>query len=256
MQEKYNKDNNQRENNDIIFGRNAVLEALRSSRPIDSVLIAAGERTGAINHIVALCREKGITVKDVNPTKLDFMAKGVGNHQGIAAYIAAYEYVSVEQILQNAQNKGETPFIVILDEVEDPHNLGAVIRTAEASGVHGIIIPKRRTATLTSAVSKASAGAIEYVPVAKVANLASVIDELKEKNIWVYGADMNGQDFKKTDFSGGVALVIGNEGRGISRLIREKCDVIVSIPMKGKINSLNAAVAAGILMTEVSCRRG
>ncbi|MGN1081158.1 MAG: 23S rRNA (guanosine(2251)-2'-O)-methyltransferase RlmB [Acutalibacteraceae bacterium] len=246
---------NKRQDGDIIFGRNAIAEALRANRPIDSLLVASGERTGSINHIVALCREKGITVKEVSPTKLDYLASGSGNHQGLAAYIAAYEYVKVEDILENAEKKGEAPFIVILDEIEDPHNLGAIIRTAEASGVHGIIIPKRRTATLTGAVSKASAGALEYVPVAKVSNLATVIDELKKKNIWIYGADMSGENFKETNFDGGAALVIGNEASGISRLIKEKCDVMVSIPMKGRINSLNAAVAAGILMSEISCRR-
>lgn len=245
-----------KQDSDIIFGRNAVAEALKAKRPIDCVLTAAGERTGAINHIVALCREKGITVKEVSPTKLDYLAAGSGNHQGIAAYIAAYEYVSVDDILKKAEEKGEPPFIVILDEIEDPHNLGAIIRTAEASGVHGIIIPKRRTATLTGAVSKASAGALEYVPVAKVPNLAAAVEYLKKQNIWIYGADMNGENFKRTDYNGGAALVIGNEGRGISRLLKEKCDVMVSIPMKGKINSLNAAVAAGILMSEIADRRG
>ena len=173
----------------------------------------------------------------------------------LPAYVAAHEYASVEDIFAYAEEKGEAPFIVVCDEIEDPHNLGAIIRTAECAGVHGVIIPKRRSASLNFTVGKTSAGALEYMRVARVSNLASTIDELKEKGCWVYGADMDGTDYKKTDFSGAVVLVIGSEGKGIGKLIRQKCDAIVSLPMKGNINSLNASVAAGILMYEVSCGR-
>lgn len=180
-------------------------------------------------------------------TKLDFISAGQ-THQGIIAYAAVKDYCTVDEILDYADSRGEAPFIVVLDELEDPHNLGAIIRTAECAGVHGVIVPKRRSAGLSYTVSKASAGAVEYMRVARVTNIASLLDELKQRGVWVYGADMNGTDYQKCDFSGACAIVIGNEGKGISRLVREKCDVIVSLPMKGKINSLNASVAAGILM--------
>ncbi len=232
---------------DLIAGRNPVSEAVRSNRPIDKILVASGEKSGAIVGILAKAREKRIPVKEVSKTKLD-MISGNAVHQGIIAFAAVKEYSTVEDILEYAQNKNEAPFIIILDEVEDPHNLGAIIRTAECAGVHGIIIPKRRSASLSYTVGKASAGAVEYMRIARVTNIAKTIDELKEKNIWVYGADMNGTDYNDCDFSGSCAIVIGNEGKGISRLVKEKCDVIVSLPMKGKINSLNASVAAGILM--------
>ena len=232
---------------DLIIGRNAVSEALRSERLIDTLLVARGERNGSIGRIIAECKDKGIVVKEVDKKKLDFMC-GQGNHQGVAAYAAAHKYAELEDIFALAEERGEEPFIVICDEIEDPHNLGAIIRTAECAGVHGVIVPKRRSASLSYTVGKASAGAIEYMRVARVTNIAKLIDELKERNVWVYGADMNGTDYTKCDFSGACAIVIGNEGKGISRLVREKCDVIVSLPMKGKINSLNASVAAGILM--------
>ena len=201
-----------------------------------------------------MAKEKGAVVKEVDSKKLDFMCGGA-NHQGVAAYVAAHEYSSIDEIFAYAEEKGEAPFIVVCDEIEDPHNLGAIIRTAECAGVHGVIIPKRRSASLNFTVGKTSAGALEYMRVARVSNLASTIDELKEKGCWVYGADMDGTDYKKTDFSGAVVLVIGSEGKGIGKLIRQKCDAIVSLPMKGNINSLNASVAAGILMYEVSCGR-
>ena len=239
---------------DAVFGRNSVLEALRSGRPADSLLVASGERNGSVGQIIALCRDRGVTVKEVSPAKLDHLAGG-GNHQGVVLMCAAREYADVDDIFALAEQHGEAPFILLLDEVEDPHNLGAIIRTAEATGEHGIIIPKRRSASLTSAVAKSSSGALEYMPVARVSNLASTAEELKKRGVWLYGADMQGTDFKKQDFSGGVALIIGSEGRGISRLMREKCDFTVSIPMKGRVNSLNAAVAAGILMAEISSRR-
>ncbi len=245
---------NERQNNDLIIGRNAVSEALRSERAIDTLLVVKGERNGSIGRILAECREKKIVIKEVDKKKLDFMC-GQGNHQGVAAYAAAHEYAEVEDILALAEERGEAPFIIVCDGIEDPHNLGAIIRTAETAGAHGIIIPKRRNASLTWAVGKASAGAVEYMPVARVGNLASTLDELKEKGIWVYSADMDGRNWCETDFAGGVALVVGSEGNGVSRLIREKSDFIVSLPMKGKITSLNASVAAGILMYEVSRQR-
>ena len=192
-------------------------------------------------------KDKGILVKEVDRTKLDYVS-GNENHQGIVAFAAVREYSTVDDILAYAAEKDEPPFIVILDEIEDPHNLGAIIRTAECAGVHGVIIPKRRSVGLSYTVGKASAGAIEYMRVARVTNIAALIDDLKSKGVWVYGADMNGTDYQKCNFSGACAIVIGNEGKGISRLVREKCDVIVSLPMKGQINSLNASVAAGIIM--------
>ena len=239
---------------DLIIGRNAVSEALRSERLIDTLLVARGERNGSIGRIIAECKDKGIVVKEVDKKKLDFMC-GQGNHQGVAAYAAAHKYAELEDIFALAEERGEEPFIVICDEIEDPHNLGAIIRTAETTGVHGIIIPKRRNASLSYAVGKTSAGAIEYVPVARVGNLASTIDDLKKRGLWVYTADMDGQNWCETDFSGGVALIVSSEGNGVSRLIKEKSDFVVSLPMRGKITSLNASVASGILMYEVARQR-
>lgn len=240
-------ENNKEINEDVISGRNPVSEAIRSGRAIDKILVARGEKNGAIVGILAKAREKQIPIKEVDRTKLDFVS-GKASHQGIVAFAAVKEYSTVEEILEYAESRGEKPFIIVLDEVEDPHNLGAIIRTAECAGVHGIIVPKRRSASLSYTVGKASAGAVEYMRVARVTNIASLLDDLKKQGIWVYGADMNGEEYSKCDFSGACAIVIGNEGTGISRLVREKCDVIVSLPMKGKINSLNASVAAGILM--------
>ena len=199
---------NERQKDDLIIGRNAVSEALRSERAIDTLLVVKGERNGSIGRILAECREKKIVIKEVDKKKLDFMC-GQGNHQGVAAYAAAHEYAEVEDILALAAERGEDPFIIVCDGIEDPHNLGAIIRTAETAGAHGIIIPKRRNASLTWVVGKTSAGAVEYMPVARVGNLASTLDELKEKGIWVYSADMDGKTWCETDFSGGVALVVG-----------------------------------------------
>lgn len=232
---------------DIIAGRNPVSEAIRSSRPIDKILVARGEKSGAVVGILAKARDKKIPIKEVDRTKLDYISGGAA-HQGIIAFAAVKEYSTVEEIFEYAQSRGEAPFIIVLNEVEDPHNLGAIIRTAECAGAHGVIVPKRRSASLSYTVGKASAGAVEYMRVARVTNIAKLIDELKEKGVWVFGTDMNGTDYTECDFSGACAIVIGNEGKGISRLVREKCDVIVSLPMKGKINSLNASVAAGILI--------
>lgn len=232
---------------DVISGRNPVSEAIRSGRPIDKIMVARGEKSGAVVGILAKAREKQIPIKEVDRTKLDYIS-GNSTHQGIVAFAAVKDYSTVDEIFDYAQERGEAPFIMVLDEVEDPHNLGAIIRTAECAGVHGVIVPKRRSASLSYTVGKASAGAVEYMRVARVTNIANLLDELKERGVWVYGADMNGTDYSSCDFSGACAIVIGNEGKGISRLVREKCDVIVSLPMKGRINSLNASVAAGILM--------
>lgn len=239
---------------DLLIGRNAVTEALKSDREIDTLILMRNNGNPALARLASMAKEKGAVVKEVDSKKLDYMCGGA-NHQGVAAYVAAHEYSSVEEILAYAEEKNEKPFIVVCDEIEDPHNLGAIIRTAECAGVHGVIIPKRRSASLNFTVGKTSAGALEYMRVARVSNLASVIDGLKEKGCWVYGADMDGTDYKKTDFSGAVVLVIGSEGKGIGKLIRQKCDAIVSLPMKGNINSLNASVAAGILMYEISFGR-
>ena len=241
-------------NDNLIIGRNAVIELLKSGREIENILIAKGEREGSINRIISMAREKGVVVKNVDRKKLDFMCAN-GNHQGVAANVPAHSYSTVDEILELAESKDEAPFIVICDEIEDSHNLGAIIRSAEACGAHGIIIPKRRNVGLNFIVAKTSCGALEYMKVARVSNLASTIEELKKKNIWVYCADMDGQPWCKTDFSGGCALVIGNEGKGVGRLIKEKSDVTVALPMRGKVNSLNASVAAGILMYEITKQR-
>lgn len=247
-------DDRNSEKNDLIIGRNAVLEVLKSGRAVDSVIVAKGDRGGSIGKIIAECRRLDVTVKEADSRKLDYLC-GHANHQGIAAYAAAHEYASVDDMLALARERGEPPFLIICDGLEDPHNLGAVIRTAETAGAHGVIIPKRNSASLSFATAKTSAGAIEYVPVARVTNLASTIDELKKNGLWIYGADTDGKMWCDTDMSGAVALVIGSEGAGLGRLIKEKCDFIVSLPMKGQISSLNASVAAGILMYEVSRQR-
>lgn len=247
--------NNERENEkDVIFGRNSVAEAIKSGRPLDSVMVARGDRSGSIPKIVADAKKAGIVIKEVDPKKLDFVC-GHNNHQGIAAFGAVKEYSSVENIFATAEERNEPPFIIICDEIEDPHNLGAIIRTAEAAGAHGVIIPKRRSASLSFTVAKTSAGAVEFMHVARVTNIPQTIDELKKRGVWVYCADMDGEPFYKSNLKGAIALVIGSEGNGVGRLVKEKCDVTLSMPMKGKINSLNASVAAGILMYEVSRQR-
>lgn len=238
---------------DIIAGRNAVMEALRAGRPLDSVLIAKGDRSGSLMALTAKCRERGIPVKEVDSRKLDALCGP--NHQGIAAVAACREYATLDDLFAAAQEKGEPPFLVICDELEDPHNLGAVVRTAEAAGAHGVVIPKRRSAGLTAAVYKASAGAVEYLPVARVSNITETIREMKKRGVWVYGLDMDGGTWCQTDLTGAVALVVGSEGKGISRLVREQCDGILSLPMHGSINSLNASVACGILLYEAARQR-
>ena len=237
----------------IIEGRNPVIEALKSGREIDRILIA--KNLHGTDKIWTLARERGVSVSQTDRAKLDGMTV-TNAHQGVIAVVAAHHYVSVDDILRAAEQKGEPPFIIVLDEVTDPHNLGAVIRTANAAGAHGVIIPKRRSAGLTETVVKTSAGAVEYTPVARVANLARTIDDLKRENIWFYGANRDATlSYTDADFKGGAGIIIGGEGAGIGRLIAEKCDFLVSIPMKGRIDSLNASVAAGVLMYEVVKQR-
>ncbi len=239
---------------DIIAGRNAVLEALKAGTELEAVYLAKGDRQGSIVRIVSLCAQQKITLKEVSPAKLDGMCPGVA-HQGVAAVLSAVSYSTVEDLFAVASQRGEPPFFLIADEIEDPHNLGAIIRTAEACGAHGLIIPKRRSAGLTSTVYKTSAGALSHLAVAKVPNLVAVIKELKERGVWVYAADMDGETWCKLDYTGPAAFVIGSEGRGVGRLVRETCDFFVSMPMCGKVNSLNASVAGSILMYEVLRQR-
>ena len=237
---------------DVICGRNPVIEALKSGAPIDTVYIDGNG--GSLGLIRRLAKERDIVVKDAQDKKLSSLSGGA-SHQGVVAVGACGEYVSVDDILAVSANKGTTPFIIICDEIEDPHNLGAIIRTAETSGADGIIIPKRRSASLNATVFKTSAGAASYVPVARVSNLASTIDALKKQGVWIYGTDASGSDVYDTDLTGAVGLVIGSEGFGISPLIAKKCDFMVKLPMFGKINSLNASVAAGIFMYEAVRQR-
>lgn len=241
----------EKNNKDIIAGRNAVLEALKSNRNIDTIHIANADMQGSINKIKAIAKDSGIVVKVTTNQKLDFLSEGA-THQGVVAICSCAEYVTVEDILNISKQKNLPPFIIIADEIEDPHNLGALIRTAEACGADGLIIPKRRSASLSPTVYKTSAGAASVLPVARVSNLVSCIKQLKENNIWIYGADMDGTNWNEINYSGGVALVIGSEGNGIGRLVKQECDFIASLPMKGKINSLNASVAGGILMYEIA----
>ena len=247
------KDYKEQQNN-IICGRNPVLEAVRSGREIDRLLVAHGISGGSVTAIIAKCNARGILIKEVSPQKLDYYCVGA-NHQGVAVMFASQEYATPEEILEVAESRNEKPFIIICDEIEDPHNLGAIIRTAEACGVHGIIIPKRRSASLNATVAKSASGALEYMKVARVTNIANTIDMLKEKGVWVMGADMDGEDYTNVDFDIPCALVIGNEGKGIGNLTAKKCDRIISLPMLGKINSLNASVAAGVLMYQVVNKR-
>lgn len=238
----------------VVAGRNPVIELLRSGQSIDRILMQKGERTGSLGKIAAMAKEHGVPVKEAAKEKLDILCPGV-NHQGVVAVAAAYPYAEIEEIERIAEEKGEPLFLVLCDGVEDPHNLGAIIRTADAAGAHGVVIPRRRGVGLTAAAVKSSAGAAEHVPVARVANLAALIDRLKEKNVWVYAADMGGQDWCTVDYSGAAAIVVGGEGAGVSRLVREKCDVIVGLPMYGKVNSLNASVAAALVLYEAARQR-
>ena len=220
---------------DVIVGRNAVSEALRSGRAIDSLYLARGNRTGSLSAIAAKAKQMGIAVKEADPKKLDYLCGGA-NHQGVAAVAAAHEYAQVEDLFRLAEERGEPPFFIVADGLEDPHNLGAILRTAECAGAHGVIVPKRRATGLTYAVGKASAGAVEYLPVARVGNLPSLLEELKARGLWIYAADMDGSPWCQTDFTGPTALVIGSEGMGVGRLVKEKADFVVSLPLKGNIN--------------------
>ncbi|MDD6211729.1 MAG: 23S rRNA (guanosine(2251)-2'-O)-methyltransferase RlmB [Clostridiales bacterium] len=237
-----------------IEGRNAVLEAFRSGKTIDKLFLLDGCQDGPIRSIFRESKKHDTLVKFVSRERLDQMSE-TGKHQGVIAYAAAYTYSTVEDILENARKKGEDPFIFLLDGIEDPHNLGAIIRTANLAGAHGVIIPKNRAAGLTGTVAKSSAGALNYTPVAKVTNLTTVMEELKKKGLWFVCADMGGETMYRLNLKGPIGVVIGNEGDGVSRLVRQNCDMIASIPMKGDIDSLNASVAAGVLAYEIVRQR-
>ncbi len=240
------------ENENIICGRNPVIEAIKSGMSIDTVYLSG--RGGILGKINSMAKDAGAVVKVVNNQKLDQLSGGRA-HQGVAAAASCAEYASLEDILAVSEKKGTNPFIIICDEIEDPHNLGAIIRTAEAAGADGIIIPKRRSASLNATVFKTSAGAASWLPVARVSNLASAVDELKKRGVWIYGTDASGESYESTDLKGSIALVIGSEGFGMGRLIKEKCDFLLRLPMNGKITSLNASVAAGIFMYEAVRQR-
>lgn len=237
-----------------IEGRNAVIEAFRSGKPIDKLFILDGCQDGPISTIKREAKKTDALIKFVDKDRLDAMST-TGHHQGVIAQCAAYEYAELDDILNNAKEKGEDPFIIFLDNIEDPHNLGAIIRTANLAGAHGVVIPKNRAVGLTATVARTSAGALNYTPVAKVTNLAQTIDKLKKDGIWFACADMDGYSMYKQNLTGPIGIVIGNEGDGVSRLVKEKCDYVCSIPMKGDIDSLNASVAAGVLMYEVVRQR-
>ena len=238
----------------IIEGRNAVLEAFRAGKTIDKLFVLDGCQDGPVKSILREAKKTDTIINFVDKERLDRLANS-GHHQGVVAQAAAYEYAEGEEILNAAKEKGEAPFIFILDEIEDPHNLGAIIRTANLCGAHGVIIPKRRAVGLTATVAKTSAGAINYTPVAKVTNIAKTIEELKKEGMWFVCADMDGQTMYDLNLTGPIGLVIGNEGAGVSRLVKEKCDFTASIPMKGDIDSLNASVAAGVLAYEIVRQR-
>lgn len=234
-----------------VSGRNPVLEILKTEREVEKLYILKGELQGSINKIIGIAKDRNIVMQQVDRNKLDSLADG-NTHQGVVALITSYDYSTIDDILNKAKEKNQPPFVIILDGLEDPHNLGAIIRTAECGGVHGVIIPKRRSAQVNQTVYKSSAGAVEHMLVAKVNNITNTIEELKDKGLWIYGADIDGTDYHfNTPLKGPIALVIGNEGKGLSRLVKEKCDVLVKIPMQGQISSLNASNAASILIYEV-----
>ena len=241
--------------NDQVEGRNAVLELLESDRDINKIFVSDGEKHGSINKIIALAKEKKVIINEVSKAKLNQMSQ-TENNQGVIAIVPPFNYCEIEDILDLAKDRNEKPFVLILDGIEDPHNLGSIIRTAETAGVHGIIIPKRRAANVNSTVAKVSAGAVEYMKIARVNNISDAINTLKENDIWICGTDMNTDKYYyDEDFTGGIGIVIGSEGYGMSRLVKENCDFLVKIPMKGKITSLNASVSAGIVMYEVVKQR-
>lgn len=241
-------------NESLISGRNAVKELLSNGRDIDKIYVQKGEREGSVKMLIGKASERKIPVIEVEKSKLDSMCGG-SSHQGIVAMAAEHNYSTLDEIIEYAESLGERPFVVICDGVEDPHNLGAIIRSAECSGVHGVVIPKRRAVGLTHVVAKSSAGALEHMRVARVTNLASLIDDLKERGFWIYAADMGGENYFNTDYSGSVAVVLGSEGFGISRLVKEKCDFTISIPLYGRINSMNVSCAAAVVLTEVARQR-
>ncbi len=242
------------DNHDLIIGKNAVLEALRSEHDINKIWIAEGSGRGQMQQVVNLAKEANVLVQFVPKKKLDGMVEG--NHQGVLAQVAAYQYAEIDDLFAAAEKKNETPFFLLLDEIEDPHNLGSIMRTADATGAHGIIIPKRRAVGLTATVAKASTGAIEHIPVVRVTNMARTIDELKEKGIWIVGTDAKGkEDYRQMDGKMPLGLVIGSEGKGMGRLVRDKCDFLIRLPMVGHVTSLNASVAGALLMYEVYRKR-
>ncbi|MCQ2507754.1 MAG: 23S rRNA (guanosine(2251)-2'-O)-methyltransferase RlmB [Dorea sp.] len=241
-------------NENMIEGRNACLEAFRSGKPIDKLLVLDGCQDGPVRSIVREAKKHDTIIQYVSKERLNQLSE-TGRHQGVIAYAAAYEYSEVEDMLALAAEKGEDPFLILLDGIEDPHNLGAIIRTANLAGAHGVIIPKRRAVGLTATVAKTSAGALNYTPVAKVTNMVKTMEELKEKGLWFVCADMGGETMYKLNLKGPIGLVVGNEGEGVSRLVRENCDFIASIPMKGDIDSLNASVATGVLAYEIVRQR-
>lgn len=248
-------ENDENSYDDIVEGRNAVLELLNSDRDINKIYVQAGEKHGSINKIIAIAKENRVVVTEVEKSKLDFMSK-TNNHQGVIAVVPPFNYCEVEDILDLAKQRNEDAFVLILDGIEDPHNLGSIIRTAETAGVHGIIIPKRRSVTVNSTVSKVSAGAVEHMKIARVNNINETIRKLKEHGLWIIGTDMNTNTYYyNQDLKGDIAIVIGSEGFGISRLVKENCDMLVKIPMKGKITSLNASVSAGIIIYEAVKQR-
>ncbi|MBR6681769.1 MAG: 23S rRNA (guanosine(2251)-2'-O)-methyltransferase RlmB [Clostridia bacterium] len=249
------KRNDNTENNpNVIAGRNSVRELLASERTIDKILVQKGERTGSITSLIAEARSRHIPVVECEKSKLDYISGGI-NHQGIAAYAAEKEYCEIDDILEYAAEKGENPLIVIADRIEDPHNLGALIRAAECAGAHGVIIPKRKGALLTQVVSKASAGALEHMRIARVTNLTVTVEELKKKGLWIFAAEAGGQKYYEQDLTIPAAIVLGSEGKGVSHLLLEKCDFVLSIPMYGKVNSFNVAAAAAIVLSEAARQR-
>ncbi|WP_066301603.1 23S rRNA (guanosine(2251)-2'-O)-methyltransferase RlmB [Bacillus sp. FJAT-29937] len=239
---------------DFIMGKNPVMEALKSGRDINKIFIAEGSQGGQMQQVIGLAKASNVFVQFVPKKKLDQMAEG--NHQGVVAQVAAYQYAEIDDLFQAAEERNEAPFFLLLDEIEDPHNLGSIMRTADAVGAHGIIIPKRRAVGLTATVAKASTGAIEHIPVVRVTNMARTIDELKEKGVWIAGTDAKGsEDYRRFDGTLPLGLVIGSEGKGMGRLIRDKCDFLIHLPMAGHVTSLNASVAAALLMYEVFRKR-
>jgi 23S rRNA (guanosine2251-2'-O)-methyltransferase len=240
---------------EFIMGRNSVMEALKSGRPINKIFIAKGERQGSIREVIGLARESGLVVQEVDISKLDGITEGQ-KHQGVVASIPPVAYAELDDILGKATAPDQTPFLVLLDELEDPHNVGAILRTADAAGVHGVLMPKRRCCPLSGTVAKTSAGAVEHVPVARIGNVSQTLEELKKAGMWVVGADMDGEkNYYDADLTGPIVVVVGNEGKGMGRLIKEHCDFVVRIPMLGKISSLNASVACSLLLYEVVRQR-